>query len=49
MSVNNPAFQISRRTVAGNENEFVKIFDGTIGSFHYVKISIFTHILQKPS
>ncbi len=27
MSVSNPAFLITRRTVAGNENEFVKIFD----------------------
>jgi hypothetical protein len=27
MSVNNPAFLIKRRTVAGNENEFVKMFD----------------------
>ncbi|HET7317513.1 MAG TPA: hypothetical protein VFK23_00110, partial [Nitrospirota bacterium] len=32
MSVNNPAFQIPRRTVAGNENEFVKIFDPPQGS-----------------
>src|SRR5512143_3353067 len=27
MSVTTPAFTIPRRTVAGNENEFVKIFD----------------------